>query len=154
MGPTLQLAEFLFWADILLGNAGNCTCGKQVVAAAVRMRRRRFSETPVRKQAKVLSPSQDPVWSGLQREWWRGCQAVEWQHPFCAGSGPHSSTIHGAGGIEQGKHIGQPHTNKFLLQSPQEQSSSPGKLIKYISGCYHHVTFEKLAFFTALLGTF
>lgn len=59
MGPTLQLAEFLFWADILLGNAGNCTCGKQVVAAAVRMRRRRFSETPVRKQAKVLSPSQD-----------------------------------------------------------------------------------------------
>lgn len=63
-GPTLQLAKFPFRADVLLGNTGGTcgTCGKQVVAAAV-IKRWRFSEAPIRKQAKVLGPSQDPVWS-------------------------------------------------------------------------------------------
>jgi len=83
-----------------------------VVAAAVIMRQR-FSEAPIRKQAKVLGPSQDQVWSvGCRGSGWRG-----------AGRGLTPAAFHRVGRIEQGKHIG--------IASPTTAAPQADKLIRY-----------------------
>lgn len=94
MGLTHQLAKFSFRADIFPGNPGTCgTCGKQVVAPAVILIRRRFSEAPIRKQAKVsiLAKIQAGLWAteGVMKEL-PGSGSI----PLSAGSRPDSSTIH------------------------------------------------------------
>lgn len=136
LGLALQLAKFPFWADSLVGNAGTCgTCGKQVVAAAVIMRQR-FSEAPIRKQAKVLGPSQDQVWSVRCRGSGGGV----------LGRGLTPAAFYRVGRTEQGKHIG-------IAFHPRQQHR---KLINWFgisnSGYYHNETFKKSAFCIALLG--
>lgn len=74
---------------------------QELVTAAEIMRQRRFSETPVRDQARVLGAYQDPVWSVGYRGG-GGEAARQWQHLFSARSSLTPAPCHKAGGIEEG----------------------------------------------------